>query len=148
MRVHTPLGVAFLAFLLAGLFHQGSSGQTTGPKSRPLVISSMYGRDLFNFYCTTCHGRDGRGGGPVAPALKVAPPDLTTIALRSGGMFPKARVEALVTGEGDPLVVAHGSREMPTWGPIFQALDPGEDTMTRIRIANIVDYLESLQRTK
>ena len=148
-----PLNAMFLVFLFVGLFHQessgriGSSGQTTGPKNRPLVISSMYGRDLFDFYCATCHGLDGKGGGPMTAALKVTPPDLTTIALRNGGTFPKARVEALVTGEGDPPAVAHGSKEMPVWGPIFQALSPG-DTMNRIRIANIADHLESMQRAK
>ena len=41
--------------------------QTTGPTSPALIIPSMHGQDLFNFYCASCHGRDGKGGGPVAP---------------------------------------------------------------------------------
>jgi hypothetical protein len=52
-------------------------------------------------------------------------------------------VKALVTGERD-MPVAHGSREMPVWGPIFHALDPN-DRLNRVRIANIVDYLASIQ---
>jgi cytochrome c len=143
----TRFCAAFMAFLLVGLSHPGSSAQITGSPNPRLVISSMYGPDLFQFYCSACHGRDGKGGGPVAPNLKVAPADLTTLALHRGGVFPKARVEALVTGGGDPPAVAHGSKEMPVWGPIFQALDPS-DAMNRIRIANIVEYLESIQQAR
>lgn len=148
MRTDTmPLRAALAALLLVGLFQSGPSAQSTAPPNRRLVIDSMYGPDLFQFYCATCHGRDGKGRGPVAPSLRGAPPDLTTIRLRSGGAFPRARVEALVTGASDPPAVAHGSREMPVWGPIFQGLDPS-DTMNRIRIANIVEYLESIQLAK
>jgi mono/diheme cytochrome c family protein len=139
-----PLAAACLALLLAVLFHTRSSGQTTGPKNPPLVISSMDGRDLFQFYCATCHGRDGRGGGPVVPALRVPPPDLTTIAARNGGTFPTARVESFVTGDQDRPTPAHGSKDMPVWGPIFRGLDPS-DAMNKVRIANIVGYIESIQ---
>lgn len=138
---------AFVAFLLVGLSHPGSSAQVTGTPNPRLVISSMYGPDLFQFYCSACHGRDGKGGGPVAPNLKVVPADLTTLALRRGGVFPKERVEELMTGGGVPPALAHGSKEMPVWGPIFQALDPS-DARNRIRIANIVEYLESIQQAK
>jgi mono/diheme cytochrome c family protein len=103
----------------------------------------VYGRDLFEFYCATCHGRDGKGGGPVVSALRVPPPDLTTIAARNAGVFSKARIEAFVTGERD-MPPSHGSREMPVWGPIFTALDP-DDRLNRVRIANIVDYIASIQ---
>ena len=131
---------------LAGavLLHAGASAQTTGPKNPSLVISSMYGRDLFEFYCASCHGRDGHGSGPAVPALRVAPPDLTTIATRNGGTFPHARVESFVTGDRDQLTPAHGSKEMPVWGPIFRGLDPN-DTMNKVRVANIVGYIESIR---
>ena len=125
MKLSTmPQASVFLALLLVVLAHPWSSGQTTGQKNPPLAISSMYGRDLFEFYCATCHGRDGKGGGPAVPALKVPPPDLTTIATQNGGTFPTARVESFVTGDQDRLTPAHGSKDMPVWGPIFRALDP------------------------
>jgi mono/diheme cytochrome c family protein len=104
----------------------------------------MSGRDLFEFYCASCHGRDGKGKGPVAPALKTPPPDLTTIAQRSGGIFPRARVQSLVTGDGDRLAAAHGSKEMPVWGPIFRGLD-ASDAVNKVRIANIVGHVEAMQ---
>jgi mono/diheme cytochrome c family protein len=119
-------------------------GQTTAQRNPPLVISSMDGRDLFEFYCASCHGRDGKGSGPAVPALKSPPRDLTRIAQRNGGTFPRARVASFVTGDGNRPVPAHGSKEMPVWGPIFRGLDPG-DTLNKIRIANIVGHLESMQ---
>jgi len=104
----------------------------------------MYGRDLFEFYCAPCHGRDGRGSGPVASALKRTPADLTMIARKNGGEFPRARVESSVTGSGEPLTPAHGSSDMPVWGPIFRGLDTN-DAANKVRVANIVDYIETLQ---
>jgi mono/diheme cytochrome c family protein len=109
----------------------------------PLVIESMTGRDSFAFYCATCHGRNGKGDGPTAAALKIAPPDLTLLTRRAGGSYPRSNVETYVTGTGR-LVPAHGSGEMPVWGPIFRSLDPS-DPRVKVRIANLVDYLQSIQ---
>jgi mono/diheme cytochrome c family protein len=120
-------------------------GQTTGPTQSPLAISSTRGQDLFAFYCAPCHGPGGKGDGPVAPALRTPAADLTTIARTNGGTFPAARVESQVTGTGTTLILSHGTREMPVWGPIFQALDPNSDAMNRVRIANLIRHLESLQ---
>jgi mono/diheme cytochrome c family protein len=129
----------------AGMAQAGApSAQTTGAQTPPLVIASMAGRDLFEFYCASCHGRSGRGDGPTAPALKTAMPDLTTLARRNAGTFPRPRVLAIVTHGSALPTPAHGSRDMPVWGPIFRALDPN-DARTAVRISNIVDYVESLQ---
>jgi len=118
--------------------------QTTGPPNPPLIIQSLAGRDLFDFYCATCHGRDGKGGGPVAAALKVPPPDLTQFARANGGVFPRRRVELFVMHGGNVQAPAHGSSEMPVWGPVFLGLDRS-DTLATVRIANVVDYVGSLQ---
>lgn len=121
-----------------------SAGQTAGQGALPpLVIGSITGEDSFNFYCATCHGRDGRGTGPVATALKTQPPDLTRLARRNRGMFPKTEVIAFVTGTGRSLP-SHGPGDMPVWGPIFRALEIS-DPRVKVRIENIVDYIESLQ---
>ena len=66
--------------------------QTTGRKNPDVVIKSVAGQDLFEFYCASCHGRDGKGHGRVAPALKMPPPDLTALAQQNRGTFPAARV--------------------------------------------------------
>jgi mono/diheme cytochrome c family protein len=144
MMAKTWLASVVGAFVGAGLLQSWAFTQTTGPQNPSLVISSMYGRDLFEFYCASCHGRDGHGSGPAVPALKVAPPDLTTIATRNGGTFPHSRVESFVTGDRDQLTPAHGSKEMPVWGPIFRGLD-ANDTINKVRVANIVEYVESIQ---
>ena len=143
--VRTAIVAACLTGLGVTVFQASPASQARPPRTRPAVIPSVYGRDLFEFYCATCHGRDGRGQGPVAAALKTAPADLTGIAARNGGTFPRARIVALVTGDASDTTAAHGSKDMPVWGPVFQALEPGE-TMNRVRISNIVDHIESIQR--
>jgi hypothetical protein len=64
----------------------------------------------------------------VASALNRRPPDLSTTARRNGGRFPTERVQRFVTGDREP-TLAHGSAEIPVWGPIFRALDP-QDRLT------------------
>ncbi len=133
-----------LALLMAAGAAVAALAQTTGSRNPPLVIQSLAGKDLFEFYCATCHGRDAKGNGPVVTALKVRPPDLTLLARRSGGTFPRRRVETSITKGGDAPPPAHGSTDMPVWGPIFRGLDPS-DTMVKVRLANLVTYLESIQ---
>lgn len=132
------LGILLIALRVA------VGAQTTVRTPPPLVIPSMSGLDLFRFYCASCHGPDGRGQGPVAVSLRTTPPDLTTLSLRHGGSFPRHDVELYFTGDEPRPVAAHGSKDMPVWGPIFRALDP-DDRTRKVRIANIVDYMESLQ---
>jgi mono/diheme cytochrome c family protein len=118
--------------------------QETGRKNPDFVITSLVGRDLFDFYCASCHGRDGKGAGRVAPALKVRPTDLTTLAQRNKGTFPGARVEAVLLGKEKLSTPAHGSSDMPVWGPIFRGLDSREE-VNAARIENLVKYIESIQ---
>jgi mono/diheme cytochrome c family protein len=108
------------------------------------IHPSMSGADIFDFYCATCHGLDGTGRGPVARSLTTPPANLTTLAAREGGTVPRGRVRAFVAhGRSD--AAAHGSTEMPTWGPIFMSLEPS-DALAEVRIDNVVAYIESLQR--
>jgi mono/diheme cytochrome c family protein len=121
----------------------GAAGVQLVRQPPPLVLKSMLGRDLFQFYCASCHGCDAKGRGPVAPALVDPPTDLTRLAADNGRVFPRDRITGVLSGRGRP-VPAHGSSEMPVWGPIFRGLDAraGYD---EIRIANLVAYLESIQ---
>lgn len=118
-------------------------GQTPIPEStRSLVPGSMAGEDLFQFYCSACHGRDAKGQTPRA-SLRTQPPDLTRLSHRNGGTFPRARVEETITKGGGP-DLEHGTWDMPVWGWIFRGLDPSE-TLVQVRIASLVRYLESIQ---
>jgi len=101
------------------------------------------GEHLYKRYCAACHGADGRGAGPAAAALRTPPADLTTLAKRHGGKFPSDYV-ASVLRFGLP-IVAHGSSDMPTWGPIFGTLEGNNEVVVKQRIKSLCDYLGTLQ---
>lgn len=119
-----------------------AQAQNQKEKNYERLIPSLQGADLFRSYCAPCHGTTARGDGPVVPALKAPVPDLTTIAQRNGGNFPAARVQEIIAGDHE--MAAHGSREMPIWGPIFHQVEYDRD-YGNIRLKNLVDYLRSIQ---
>ena len=84
------------------------------------------------------------GDGPAAHALKHPPPDLTLISRRNGGRFPHDRVKAIIAGE-EQSISAHGSREMPVWGPVFHDVE-GDQDWGEVRLENVTTFVQSLQR--
>lgn len=78
----------------------------------------------------------------MAPALKARVPDLTLLSRRNGGRFPEAHVRETILG--GQIVAAHGSREMPIWGPIFHQVE-GDQDWGNVRLENLVKYLASIQ---
>ena len=98
---------------------------------------------MFNEYCAVCHGADAKGGGPAAPALNKTPADLTTLAARNKGKFPELRVFSVI--QGDSETVAHGSRDMPIWGSVFQSMSRGSAGEVQMRISNLISYIKSVQ---
>ncbi len=116
--------------------------QTQIKKVPAPATSPASGEKMYVAYCAACHGRDGKGDGPAAPALKGPIPDLTTLAQANGGKFPTAHVAAVLRfGTGG--LIAHGSKDMPIWGPLFSTMG-NPDTET-LRISNLTHYLETLQ---
>ncbi len=111
-------------------------------QAAPPAVREMDGPSLYRAHCASCHGAEGRGDGPAAKALKSAPTDLTRLAAKNGGKFPAERIEQSIAGQG---AAAHGSREMPVWGPAFAALDNDRD-YSRVRLRNLSEYLRKLQR--
>jgi mono/diheme cytochrome c family protein len=105
---------------------------------KPVAPSDAAG--MFQSYCSACHGKDAKGNGPAAAAMTKKPADLTTISARNGGKFPDVKVTRYIQGLDE--VAAHGSRDMPVWGPVFRSL--GQDT-AEIRVSQLVAYLKSLQ---
>ena len=139
MRNHLiglAVGVGFMALISTLVAGQSAA-----------VRDAMEGEELFRTFCASCHGVNAKGNGPVAFALKRPPSDLTTIRRRNGGVFPRERLIHYVA-DGDPSAPAHGSKDMPVWGPNLTALAPESYKPVRERIANIVSYLESLQTPK
>lgn len=101
------------------------------------------GQEIYHQFCAACHGMDAKGNGPAASRLKTMPPDLTILAKRNMGKFPYDYVsDVLRFGPGPS---AHGSSEMPTWGPIFQIIDKNNERAVQQRIKNLCAYLASLQ---
>jgi mono/diheme cytochrome c family protein len=104
------------------------------------------GATLYQVNCAGCHGAKGFGDGPVAKSMAVPVPDLTRIAVRHDGRFPKEEVARIIDGLS-PLA-AHGSRQMPVWG--YEFFDPHLDdeaahALANERVNRLVDYLASIQ---
>jgi putative copper export protein/methionine-rich copper-binding protein CopC/mono/diheme cytochrome c family protein len=55
--------------------HQGVVGNTSPVPATQQSLAT--GQKLFETNCVTCHGREGKGDGPLANQLPTKPPDLT-----------------------------------------------------------------------
>lgn len=135
-----------LALALAAVTLPGFATQTqkpsTGEQIPPPLIRSLKGPDLFQAYCASCHGLDARGTGPAAPAMKTRVPDLTLLTKNYYGKFPADHVRKVILG--DAVMPAHGSREMPIWGPVFHHVERDMD-WGEVRVTNLIEYLHSIQ---
>jgi mono/diheme cytochrome c family protein len=112
-------------------------------------FTTSTGAELYGRFCSSCHGRDARGDGPVARSLRAAPPDLTRIAERHRGRFPDDWVYRVIDGRA--AVAAHGPREMPVWGLEFwreQGAEVSAGLKTQAAIDRLVDHLRSIQHTR
>lgn len=141
-RAFRPLPALVLALaLLSG------SGPAAGEGHIP---RAAMGRATFELSCVVCHGPQGRGDGAIAGALAVPAPDLTQLARRNGGPFPRERVRAII--EGGPTRTEHGG-QMPAWGLIFlkdfeagpAGVPMDRRALVQRRIDDLVIYLESIQ---
>lgn len=139
----TGVGLGSGLLLLAACLAMGQTppkARANGSGTEPPDGAS--GRNTYMTYCASCHGENLKGVGPVASALKTQPPDLTTLAKRHDGKFPYEYVAGVVRF-GKP-ISAHGSPDMPIWGPIFNMVDFNEVSI-RQRIKNLCEFLASQQ---
>lgn len=113
-------------------------------KQNEQLIYSVKGPDLYHAHCAACHGPNAKGDGPAAATLKTKPADLTMLAKNNGGKFPAKQIQKFISGD-DPSPVAHGSREMPVWGPIFHQIEEDQD-LGNVRLQNLIKYLETIQQ--
>jgi mono/diheme cytochrome c family protein len=148
------IGIALAGMLLAttsGIALIGQAGTASQPtekklKKVPIPYSKLVsGEQMWKDYCAACHGMSGRGDGPAAEILKSPPVDLTLMAKQNNGKFPTGHfADVLRFGSGGH---AHGTSDMPLWGPLFRSLhpEPGSKNLAELRIHNLSEYLESLQ---
>jgi mono/diheme cytochrome c family protein len=136
--------LVWVLFLLYGCtFGPGGNVEVV----RPEAASPAEGGQIYRDACAACHGSSGRGDGPVAPALKVAPTNLTRLSEGNGGIFPRELIVATI--EGENAIASHGAREMPVWSSRFTPTGYGATAVAAIHARRQVEalaaYIESLQ---
>jgi mono/diheme cytochrome c family protein len=128
-----------LVWVLAAAMASPAAGDT---KVDPASIES--GLYLYTAHCAVCHGKSGRGDGPLADQLRTVPADLTRLAARFGGRLPPEDVARVIDGRR-PLK-GHGGLDMPVWGDAFRERSEGySEEKARERIRKLVGYLETIQ---
>jgi mono/diheme cytochrome c family protein len=133
---------------LDGLLRLGAACVLAASWSVPAAAEEPIeeGKRLYLDSCAACHGMYGEGDGPVAAALVVAPPDLTTLARNCDGRFPADTVRAYMDGREE--IAAHGNRMMPVWGSEFwlqAGADGGAERIVKEKIDALTAFLESIQ---
>ena len=147
-RNSTGLALAGAILLAAGGAILAGQGTGTTQEKQEKVIKKVpithsrpdSGEQMYKDYCAVCHGAEGKGNGPAAEYLKSPLPDLTMMTMRNNGKFPAEHVQAILRFGTESK--AHGTVDMPLWGPLFRAEDRNVD---RLRISNLTKYLESIQ---
>ena len=113
-------------------------------EGRATAAAVEAGRGTFRQFCAPCHGTSAQGDGPITPILNTRPADLTLESRNHNGVFPISALEEMLT-LSTRLQPAHGSEQMPIWGPVFLSID-SNPTQARARVANLLAYLESIQQ--
>ena len=120
--------------VMATLFRDGWARQAKPPSG---------GEILYRRYCAACHGVEGRGDGPAAPALSPLPPDLTRLT--------SSVPELMRQIDGSRTVRAHGSAAMPIWGEVFeQSLidEPHRRRTALLHVHALADHVYRLRRAE
>jgi mono/diheme cytochrome c family protein len=111
----------------------------------PEMPGPAEGAVLFADNCVACHDYRGTGGGQLIGGQR--PPDLTRIAERNAGVFPRADVLSVIDGYR---MGKHPARVMPEFGAVLEGdLVPvdidGVLTPTPRPLAALLEYLQSVQ---
>jgi mono/diheme cytochrome c family protein len=110
-------------------------------------LSHYTGEELYQRFCSACHGTGGEGDGTVAAYFKMAPPDLTELTKRNGGSYPAEKLRTIIDGRYAP--GPHGSRQMPVWGVAFyytETKDPDKERAVAQLVDRLVEYLRTIQK--
>lgn len=109
----------------------------------PRTTSPQAGQALFAQNCAICHGSDARGGAQI--------PDLTGLALRADGIFPRQQVLEKLDGYARGQT-AYASTQMPEFGHLLAGqlarvgTDDGLSRAYPEAIVAMAAWLERIQR--
>lgn len=145
MRVMKFISVVAILMMVSALAVAQQPAQSA-PTVRHVPITnspSNNGKVMYDSYCAVCHGKEAKGNGPAASAMKTVPSDLTSLAKSNGGKYPASHVAAVIRGQA--ATPSHGSQDMPIWGPLFSSISQGHEGQVQQRITNLVTYIEGLQ---
>lgn len=146
MRVMKFISFVVILTLISAFAVAQQAPASSAPSVKHVPITnapSNSGKEMFDSYCAVCHGKDAKGDGPAASAMKTAPTDLTLLAQKNAGKYPAPHVAAVIRGQAT--TPSHGSQDMPIWGPLFSSLSQGHEGQVQQRITNLVAYIESVQ---
>ena len=107
------------------------------------------GEELYLELCAVCHGIGGKGDGPAATAMSKPVPDLTVLAAKNVGKYPREVVEDSIAGKSR--VVSHGTIDMPIWGQVFEDAARSDwkafrrEGQAKQRVFNLTEYLATIQ---
>ncbi len=133
--------LAFHCLLLAVLLIAVTASAPPGMAQTPGGKAVFNGQAVYEDYCAACHGRDGKGDGPAARALKTPPIDLTQISHDHAGKFPEAEIRKVILGLD--MMPSHGTEAMPIWGKIFTKI--GDPNTVGQRVDALLIYLRQIQ---
>lgn len=110
-----------------------------------------FGKMEYESKCASCHGLKGKGDGPVARSLATRPSDLSKLAATNGSVLPVNSMYAMIVGEKS--IPAHGQRDMPVWGTIYNReaerhlfeTPQDNEAYVRGRILFLIEYINRLQ---
>ena len=133
--------VVFPYLLLTALLIASTAIAPPGMAQTRAGKAAFNGQAIYEDYCAACHGRDGKGDGPAARALKTPPIDLTQISHNHSGRFPEADIKKIIMGQD--MMPSHGTEAMPIWGKIFTKI--GDPNTVGQRVDALVVYLRQIQ---
>ncbi len=124
-------------FLCAALAFTGAQGGGPAAAEKSQVPPSLRGdvesgRQLYQQFCTSCHGVSGQGDGPVGRALNPRPADHTSTA-RMGQLSDEHVIKVIREGGAS----VGKSPMMAPWGGILSEQD----------IRDVLAYLRTLSGT-
>jgi len=151
----TIVAVATAVLALGASVAAQSPPRASAPPTVTIVAArattSVDGATLYQAYCASCHGRDGKGNGPAVHALRTPAPDLTRIGVTHTDTDCVRHVmQEFLAGHrssSEPKV-SENDLDMPNWAPIFYAMWTSSSGVATMRMRNVARHVNSIQEAR